>query len=386
MLATDRTQQLDQILGTSIAEFDIADDVYTRAVDRYLQLAAWLANYWATSRSAGEVYPQGSFRLGTVVRPIDPRDSYDIDLVCRRDIAKDSTTQQALKSDVGTGISLYVASSPEGTPIRQEGKRCWTLDYPFEPFHIVVLPALPDYLGAKNGILLTDRELREWQRSNPIDYASWFFRVMQREYVQLREGLAKQMDVADVPEWKVKTTLQRSVQALKRHRDRFFADTPDDRPASIIVTTLAARSYRGAGPLFEVLVDVTAKMPALIERRDPKTKTWVQVASPAQGCIESMSARSAGDVWAVGTSVSSVQRWNGKVWRLVKYPRSGGDTSRCKTCHLRGLPRRRTPTRARVCRVRAVRCWRAILFPACPRRRPCAGSRRERSTFALRQS
>jgi len=65
---------------------------------------------------------------------------------------------------------------------------------------------------------------------------------------------------------------------------------------------------------------------ALIERRDPKTKTWVQVASPAQGCIESMSARSAGDVWAVGTSVSSVQRWNGKVWRLVKYPRSGGDT------------------------------------------------------------
>ena len=37
-----------------------------------------------------------------------------------------------------------------------------------------------------------------------------------------------------------------------------------------------------------------------------------------------MSARSARDVWAVGTNFGSVQRWNGKVWKLVKYPRSGG--------------------------------------------------------------
>jgi len=278
MLTIDRDQQLDQLLGTSIAEFDIPDDVYELAVARYKHLGNWFSGYWAKSHSDGEVYPQGSFRLGTVVRPINPRDHYDIDLVCRRDIAKESTSQQALKQDVGLGISLYVVTSPQGTPIRSEGKRCWTLDYPFESFHMDVLPALPDGDGAKNAILLTDRELREWQRSNPIDFASWFYRMMREEWVQLHEGLLKRMDVADVPEWKIKTTLQRTVQALKRHRDRFFADAQQDRPASIILTTLAAMGYRGGGTLYEVLVDVTAKMPSMVERRNGVS--WV--ANPVQ--------------------------------------------------------------------------------------------------------
>ncbi len=66
----------------------------------------------------------------------------------------------------------------------------------------------------------------------------------------------------------MKTTLQRTVQALKRHRDLHFADAPKDKPASIVITTLAARAYRGQGSLFEVLVDVVERMPAFIEDRE----------------------------------------------------------------------------------------------------------------------
>jgi hypothetical protein len=270
MLTTDRNEQLDQVLGTSIAEFDIPDDVYQLAVARYEHVGAWLSEYWAGAPSDGLVYAQGSFRLGTVVRPIKPRDEYDIDLVCRRDIAKESTTQAALKLDVGKGLNLYVGSRPDGTPTRTEGKRCWTLNYPREPFHIDILPALPDPEGMANTILLTDKDLRQWQRSNPIDFASWFHGRMRSEFIRLREAeaIARRMDVADVPEWRVKTTLQRTVQALKRHRDLFFSETPKDRPASIILTTLAARAYTGGETLYEVLVDVTAKMPGLVERRN----------------------------------------------------------------------------------------------------------------------
>lgn len=268
MLTTNPVPDLDQILGTSIAAFDIPDDVYERAVARYEHVGTWLSEYWGESASDGAVYPQGSFRLGTVVQPINDRDDYDIDLVCRRDIAKESTTQEALKADVGNGLRLYVASAPEGSPARSEGKRCWTLDYPVEPFHMDVLPALPNAEARPNGILLTDRDLRLWQYSNPIDYTSWFHTRMRQEFVQLREVLAKQMDVDDVPEWKVKTTLQRTVQALKRHRDFFFAQTPKDRPASIIITTLAAQAYTGGGTLHKVLIDVTEKMPGLVEWRD----------------------------------------------------------------------------------------------------------------------
>jgi hypothetical protein len=269
MLTTDRNQQLDELLGTSIAEFDIPDPVYARAIARYDHLAHWLAGYWPDSHAGGEVYTQGSIRLGTVTRPVNPRDEYDVDLVCRRDLLETSTTKQGLKADIGLGLAQYVATDPDGTPKRHEGNRCWTLEYPGEPFHMDVLPALPDTDAIPNGILLTDRDLREWQRSNPVDYATWFRERMVAELTMLREAsaIAKRMDIEGVPEWQVKTTLQRTVQALKRHRDLYFADAPKDRPASIIITTLAAMACGGEGSLFEVLVDVVESMPSFIEDR-----------------------------------------------------------------------------------------------------------------------
>jgi hypothetical protein len=269
MLVSDPNQQLDDLLGTSIAEFDMPDAVYARAVARYEHLARWLAGYWPESHAGGEVYPQGSIRLGTVTRPINPRDEYDIDLVCRRDLLVTATTKEGLKADVGRGLVRYVASGPDGAPRCSEGNRCWTLDYPAEPFHMDVLPTIPDVEARPNGILLTDRKLHRWQHSNPVDYATWFRGRMAAEYSQLREAaaVAKRMDVEDVPDWEVKTTLQRAVQALKRHRDIHFARSPGGKPASIVITTLAAMAYRGQASLFEVLVDVAGHMPDLVEDR-----------------------------------------------------------------------------------------------------------------------
>lgn len=270
MLTTDRVEQLDELLATSIAAIDIPEVLYLRAVERYEGVGMWLAHYWEGSPVDGLVYPQGSFSLGTVVQPIDPRGEYDVDLVCRQDIAKEDTTQSELKLDVGAGLRLYVASGPDGNPRMSEGKRCWTLNYPNDPFHMDILPALPDAQGEPNAILLTDKGLRAWQHSNPIDYAAWFRGRMRQEFIRASEveALAKRMDLADVPTWTVKTTLQRTVQALKRHRDLFFANRPDDRPASIIITTLAALAYKGGAPLYEVLTDVTAKMPRLVDQHD----------------------------------------------------------------------------------------------------------------------
>ena len=264
----DRNAQLDDLLGISIADFDIPDDVYRLAVARYEDLGAWLAEYWDASPQDGIIYPQGSLPLGTVVQPITEGDDYDVDLVCRRDIAKVAITQAALKSDCGVGISGYVRSDPDGAPTRNEGARCWTLDYPREPFHMDVLPAIPNTDIGGNSIWLTDRDLRLWQSSNPIDYADWFHSRMRQDFLRERQVLAKRMDVADVPAWQVKTSLQRTVQALKRHRDMYFAKSPKDKPASIIITTLAALAYSGGGTLYEVLADVTAKMPCIVEVRD----------------------------------------------------------------------------------------------------------------------
>lgn len=261
-------QQLNELLRTSIGSLDISDTEYHLAVSRYKAVGQFLADYWDDSRVGGEVYPQGSMRLGTVTRNIHRNDEIDIDLVARRDLRKTCITQAELKADTGHGLDLFVKSGPAGLPSNEEGKRCWTLLY--SGFHLDVLPALPDEEDGGTGILITDTGLRPWLPSNPIGYADWFHAVMRTEWLEKRAVLAeiKAMDVADVPDWTVKTTLQRTVQALKRHRDIYFTNNLADRPASVIITTLAARAYRGGGSLYEVLLDVTATIPTLIEQQN----------------------------------------------------------------------------------------------------------------------
>ena len=262
---TDLDQQLNELLRTSIESLDISDEEYRLAVSRYEEVGQFLADYWGDSAVGGEVYPQGSMRLGTVTRNIHRDDEIDIDLVARRDLQKTSITQAALKADTGHGLDLFLKSGPEGLLSNEEGKRCWTLLYP--GFHLDVLPALPDEEDGATGILITDTGIRPWLPSNPIGYADWFHAVMRTEWLEKRAVLAKEgMDVAEVPEWAVKTTLQRTVQALKRHRDIYFADHLAERPASVLITTLAARAYRGRGSLYEVLLDVTSTMPTLVEQ------------------------------------------------------------------------------------------------------------------------
>lgn len=266
MYMDDDPSPLEELLGTSIAEFDIPDGVYARVVARYHDLADFLAE--AEPAITGRVYTQGSIRLGTVTAPIDPSADYDLDLVYRSDLDKDEVTKKELKERAGHALARYLATSPDGEPRRSEGKRCWTLDYPQEPFHMDILPAIPHTDARPDGILLSDREMHEWQPSNPIGFAEWFHRRMRVELGMLREALAKRMDVEQAPPSELKTTLQRSTQALKRHRDLYFSASPEDRPASIIITTLAAMSYSGHGSIYEVLTDITAKMPELVESRD----------------------------------------------------------------------------------------------------------------------
>jgi len=76
---------------------------------------------------------------------------------------------------------------------------------------------------------------------------------------------ALQADVEAVPEWQVRTPLQRVVQLLKRHRDVYFANQQEHRPVSIIITTLAARAYGNQLDLYESLKVVLKGMPRFVE-------------------------------------------------------------------------------------------------------------------------
>lgn len=272
---------------------DISEYHYRQAEERYQSLGNWLGRDKSiVAKFAPRIYPQGSFRFGTIIKPVSNEEHYDIDLVCELAISKDQISQKELKEAVGYEIKGYARANNMNSPCK-EGRRCWTLNYAEgAQFHMDSLPALPDgesfrlllYSNGFSADRYTDRSIAItdntspnyaiiypfWPQSNPIGYAEWFKDRMKVQFEASRMSLAERLraDVEEVPEYKVKTPLQRAIQILKRHRDIRFIKEPEKKPISIIITTLAARAYENEVNVLDALINILERMPNFILRQD----------------------------------------------------------------------------------------------------------------------
>jgi hypothetical protein len=268
-------------------QLDISDSLFEDAEKKYQAVGEWLGEGTSPlAKYSPKIYTQGSFLLGTVTKPIGEKDEYDIDLVFEMILSKSQITQNELKKMVGDRLKdhkVYLRMLDE------EGRRCWTLLYADgAKFHLDILPAVPnaDYgLILKNAgvesslaetsIAITDNTLPnyeridpDWPRGNPKGYANWFRSRMAIQYEAQLNRLKEVMkaEIQDVPLYRIKTPLQRGVQLLKRHRDIVF-EKSDDKPASIVITTLAAQSYSNELDIVEALTNIVDKMPTYIVTR-----------------------------------------------------------------------------------------------------------------------
>lgn len=96
--------------------------------------------------------------------------------------------------------------------------------------------------------------------------------VFNRAVIRTTKLFSLSEAVQPVPKYQHnKLPLQRVVQILKRHRDMMF-EGADNKPISIIITTLASRAYNKQENIIEALVDVVNNMERFIEvRRDKYT-------------------------------------------------------------------------------------------------------------------
>lgn len=286
-------QLQDRSVANYLAELlDIPDSHYELAKQRYLSLGQWFHRPSSILRDLDpEVYPQGSFRLGTVNRAQSGSFDYDLDLVLVLRRLGDQLSQAELKRMVGEELTAYAkAHSMKNDP--KEGSRCWTLVYADKvAFHIDVLPGRPLELArifgltnagaaqrhAQHAIAITDRKHAGfdargagWPSSNPRGFALWFDEQIS---ASLREAYARKLvelgvygSIEDVPMYALRTPLQRAVQILKRHRDVMFRDAPTLRPISMIITTLAAQTSLGEQlNLEDTLSHIINNMPAFVK-------------------------------------------------------------------------------------------------------------------------
>lgn len=267
----DRNQILEEICKG----LDISPSMHKLAVERYMALSRYLES----KDIKANFYPQGSFKLGTVIRPIRDGEEkeYDIDLVCELEEDKLQTQPEVIKQLVGDTLK---SNEMYKELLDEEGRRCWTLLYSEQNdigFHLDILPAVHEEEAliieiesvdairsehAKSAIAITNKEDKSytWVTSNPLGYAEWFNEINQPFYSLVEQKQKAKIlqenhmifnSIEEVPDYLIRTPMQRVIQILKRHRDIRFEshEAAKDKPISMVITTLVAQIIKNAGCL-----------------------------------------------------------------------------------------------------------------------------------------
>ena len=290
-----------RLLDSIIDSLDIPESYYRRAADRHRSLGEWLCRPESkVAEYSPHVTPQGSFRYGTVIRPLNAAGEYDLDNVVTLTLLKTAMTQKQLKTLFGAEIQAYADAHQMLSPI-EEMNRCWRLHYADEvTFHLDTLPCVAEEesviaaimgLGvprelAKRAVAITDKRHPYYAlispnllSSNPRGFARWF-EERTRIYAlpRLRRLVESRLysSVEDVPAYEWKTPLQRSIQMLKRHRDVMFEENPELAPISMILTNLATHAYNGEPDIFTAVTGIVERMPSFIRAG------WPRVPNPSR--------------------------------------------------------------------------------------------------------
>lgn len=266
-------EALNLIMSELADELNISETMEKKAVSGYENVGSWLDSDDFDTRTV--VYPQGSFALGTVIKPLsgdDEKHEYDIDLVCYMPEMENNTAEE-VKRSVGERLQEHKGHADK---LDDEGKRCWTLHY--AGFHMDILPSTTAQKSEggpypEDALRITEKGPQgaySFRSSNPKGYKKWFEGRMGRTLNEERSRVAGKItcSVEEVHLYQARTTLQRVVQILKHHRDVMLENDPEIAPISIILTTLAARAYDQSEGVFDALCHILAHMDEYVENRN----------------------------------------------------------------------------------------------------------------------
>ncbi|OLE51708.1 MAG: hypothetical protein AUG51_21665 [Acidobacteria bacterium 13_1_20CM_3_53_8] len=234
--------QLDEILALIGTTLEITATQRSAAEQHYLAIARWLGGVEGAPFRLYEpqIYPQGSLRLGTTVKPLS-NGEYDLDLVYELQVDYTHIPKPVALIDM-----LYDRLRDHGTyrDMVERKNRCVRVNYEGQ-FHLDILPAALDRACGGTCVRVPDCSTQGWKPSNPKGYAAYFdARAATVEFAE-RSFKASVEPLPDHVPHEAKTSLQREVQLIKRLRDITFADNCDLAPISIVLTTLAANNFSG---------------------------------------------------------------------------------------------------------------------------------------------
>ncbi|WP_395013835.1 nucleotidyltransferase [Robinsoniella peoriensis] len=261
-----------------ITSLDISPTMYENAQKKYKSIATYLENHHDLH---ADMYPQGSFALGTVVRPAvkDDNASYDLDFICQVEGTRDDMTAAELRKSIE---EILKSSDLYGGKL-EIYDNCITINYADVNgigFSIDVVPATsendqnkmrlrtksqtPQLIDTAIAIPKHNHKNYTWLTNNPRGYREWFetinepfnsFSSESYRQIILEQNRSIYASVEDIPNGLNRSALQRVIQILKYHRDVFYSkykNGDDIKPISAIINTVVAKITENARPNISV--------------------------------------------------------------------------------------------------------------------------------------
>jgi hypothetical protein len=261
---------LDDLLNRLCIDLQLSPTNYKLAVEHYQAIGKYLhAEGSPVAKYDPDIYPQGSLRIGTTVKPRGKQE-YDLDLVCEMI----GLNWKTCDDPVGLldDIENWLKANGTYEDKVERMNRCIRVNYEHQ-FHLDILPACPDGGSGYCCVVVPDCKADDWKPSNPKGYAEWFDNA-----ARSTEFDAYFKSIEPVPHQEpleLKPPLKRAVQLIKRYRDIKLGY--DSKAAiSIVLTTLSAENYFGQESVNEALLGVlegiVAKLPgdgSILEVKNP---------------------------------------------------------------------------------------------------------------------
>lgn len=289
-----------------ISSLDISPTMYRNAIEKYNAITKFLDDCGIEA----DMYPQGSFAFGTVVRPNakNPSANYDLDFICqvrgnRADYAPSELRQRiedALSSSGIYGGKLIVYDE------------CFTVEYADISgvgFTIDIVPAADETSDNKNRLIKKSLEPEligtaiaipkhngernySWLTNNPKGFRAWFDKNNEPYLAASRTAYRERLfeanqaifsSVEEIPHELDRSALQRVIQILKYHRDVYYAklkDGDDLKPISAIinvVTTQIASKHNPDCSVFELLEYVLNELNIYAQQEHLTFKEFAQI-------------------------------------------------------------------------------------------------------------
>lgn len=288
-----------------IASLDISPTMYRNADEKYKAITKFLDHCGIEA----DMYPQGSFAFGTVVRPVvkNSSASYDLDFICQ---VKGNRSEHT-PSELRRKIEIALTSSDVYGGKMTIYEECFTIEYADIngiSFSIDIVPAVDENDENKNR--LSEKSLSpeltktaiaiprhngernySWLTNNPKGVRKWFDEINQpflaasretyRQYL-FEENRSVYSSVEDIPLELERSALQRVIQILKYHRDVYYATIKDGaeiKPISAILNVVATQISEHYTPncsVFELLEFVLSELAIYASQQNLTFKEFEQ--------------------------------------------------------------------------------------------------------------